>query len=116
MTSQVPVEWQHLEFQTIFNSALCFNYNPFTISFAVTIPTRSGVKGTRRVDYCLYCNRKATFSILKHLSLSHRQEVEIKAAMREPKKSKERKLKIWKIVNQGNFKHNREVTIDMHNT
>ncbi len=44
-----------------------------------------------------------------HLVVCHREEPEVAAALREPLGSKEREIKMEKIVNEGNFMHNSEV-------
>ena len=61
------------------------------------------------MDFCLYCKTKIDTGIIMHLVVCHREEPEVAAALREPLGSKEREMKIEKIVNEGNFMHNTEV-------
>ncbi|KAK2838023.1 hypothetical protein Q5P01_015235 [Channa striata] len=76
-------------------------------SEAVVLPfTKSRVYDRR--NYCLFCSRSLT-KMARHLESMHSDKTEVAAAFQYPPKSKERQ-KIWnKLINEGNFAHNKEV-------
>ncbi|KAM4578505.1 uncharacterized protein V3H82_007926 [Fundulus diaphanus] len=61
-----------------------------------------------KLNYCLFCARPLT-KMARHLTRVHSDRVEVAVAFQHPANSKERK-DIWqKLINEGNFKHNRDV-------
>ncbi|XP_042344430.1 uncharacterized protein LOC121944638 isoform X2 [Plectropomus leopardus] len=79
-------------------------------SETVVLPTSNSK--TRRVydrrNYCLFCT-KPVCKMARHLERIHSDKPEVAAAFQFPKSSRERQ-KIWnRLINQGNFAHNKDV-------
>ncbi|XP_057686783.1 uncharacterized protein LOC130912777 isoform X2 [Corythoichthys intestinalis] len=70
-----------------------------------------GKKSSKRVsrrNYCLFCS-KAVIKMYRHLQSRHGQKKEVAAALLLPKGSRERQ-KMWnRLINEGNFAHNKQV-------
>ncbi|XP_049906930.1 uncharacterized protein LOC126394263 [Epinephelus moara] len=79
-------------------------------SEAVVLPS-SNSKGRRvydRRNYCLFC-AKPVCKMARHLERIHSDKTEVAAAFQYPQSSRERQ-KIWnRLINQGNFAHNKNV-------
>ncbi|XP_033475894.1 uncharacterized protein LOC117252805 isoform X2 [Epinephelus lanceolatus] len=79
-------------------------------SEAVVLPS-SNSKGRRvydRRNYCLFC-AKPVCKMARHLERIHSDKTEVAAAFQYPQSSRERQ-KIWnRLINQGNFAHNKDV-------
>ncbi|XP_068577144.1 uncharacterized protein [Cebidichthys violaceus] len=61
-----------------------------------------------RRNYCLFCTNPLS-KMSRHLERIHSDKPEVAAAFQYPKNSRERH-KIWnRLINQGNFAHNKEV-------
>lgn len=61
-----------------------------------------------RRNYCLFCS-KSVSKMSRHLERIHSDKTEVAAAFQYPQNSKERQ-KIWyRLINQGNFAHNKNV-------
>ncbi|XP_039660140.1 uncharacterized protein LOC120561204 [Perca fluviatilis] len=79
-------------------------------SETLVLPT-SGSKAHRvydRRNYCLFCS-KSISKMSRHLESIHSDKAEVAAAFQYPKLSRERQ-KIWnRLINQGNFAHNKDV-------
>ncbi|XP_022608499.1 uncharacterized protein LOC111227338 isoform X1 [Seriola dumerili] len=77
---------------------------------AVVLPT-SNSKAHRVYDkrnYCLFCS-KPLAKMARHLETVHSDKAEVAVAFQYPMHSRERQ-KIWnKLINQGNFVHNKDV-------
>lgn len=59
-------------------------------------------------NYCPFCSKPVS-KMSRHLERIHSDKTEVAAAFQYPKNSRERK-KIWKkLINQGNFAHNKDV-------
>ncbi|XP_064193674.1 uncharacterized protein LOC135255867 isoform X1 [Anguilla rostrata] len=67
---------------------------------------RGGLRGKRH--YCLYC-QKGYCKIARHLEGVHLGEPEVASAVRFPKNSKERRLRLHQLRNRGDFTHNSRV-------
>ncbi|KAF3695428.1 hypothetical protein EXN66_Car011104 [Channa argus] len=78
-------------------------------SEAVVLPmSNSKTRVYDRRNYCLFCSRSLS-KMARHLERMHSDKTEVAAAFQYPPKSKERQ-KIWnKLINEGNFAHNKEV-------
>ncbi|KAM4745267.1 uncharacterized protein FYW61_011665 isoform 2-T2 [Anableps anableps] len=62
----------------------------------------------RKRNYCFFCARPVT-KMARHLTSIHSDRVEVAVAFQYPANSMERR-KIWqKLINDGNFKHNKDV-------
>nr|XP_020444130.1 uncharacterized protein LOC109953088 [Monopterus albus]XP_020444131.1 uncharacterized protein LOC109953088 [Monopterus albus]XP_020444133.1 uncharacterized protein LOC109953088 [Monopterus albus] len=76
----------------------------------VVLPS-SNIKAHRVYDkrnYCMFCSQSQT-KMARHFERVHSDKAEVAAALQYPKKSRERH-KIWnKLINQGNFAHNKDV-------
>ncbi|XP_074527257.1 uncharacterized protein LOC141790983 [Halichoeres trimaculatus] len=71
-------------------------------------PNSKEKRANGRKNYCLFCFKPVT-KLPRHLEAIHSDKPEVAVAFQYPKKSKERQ-KIWKrLINQGNFIHNKEV-------
>ncbi|XP_041643298.1 uncharacterized protein LOC121509728 [Cheilinus undulatus] len=75
----------------------------------VVAPSSNSTKcRTNRKNYCLFCSKPVT-KMARHLENIHCDKPEVAIAFQYPKKSRER-LKIWqRLINQGNFAHNKVV-------
>ncbi len=82
----------------------------------MTIPLYDPMNPPVKMDFCLYCKIKVESQITIHLAVCHRQEEDVAAALVEPIYSKEREIKMNKIVNEGNFMYNSEVSDGRKNT
>ncbi|XP_075960564.1 uncharacterized protein LOC142964226 [Anarhichas minor] len=61
-----------------------------------------------RRNYCLFCTNPLS-KMSRHLERIHSDKPEVAAAFQYPKNSRERQ-KVWnRLINQGNFAHNKEV-------
>ncbi|KAM9858204.1 uncharacterized protein ACBR49_020250 [Aulostomus maculatus] len=61
-----------------------------------------------RRNYCLFCSKPVS-KMARHLESIHSDKTEVAAAFQYPKSSRERQ-KIWiRLINQGNFAHNKDV-------
>ncbi|XP_071339879.1 uncharacterized protein [Trachinotus anak] len=84
--------------------------NPKKSPGAVVLPT-SNSKAHRVYDkrnYCLFCS-KPLAKMARHLETVHSDKAEVAVAFQYPVHSRERQ-KIWnKLINQGNFVHNKDV-------
>ncbi|KAM8885809.1 uncharacterized protein AB9W97_013253 isoform 2-T3 [Spinachia spinachia] len=80
-------------------------------SFETVVLPSSNSKTVRvydRRNYCLFCNNPLS-KMSRHFERIHSDKPEVAAAFQYPKKSRER-YKIWnRLINQGNFAHNKEV-------
>ncbi|XP_040051115.2 uncharacterized protein LOC120830500 isoform X2 [Gasterosteus aculeatus] len=80
-------------------------------SFETVVLPSSNSKTVRvydRRNYCLFCNNPLS-KMSRHFERIHGDKPEVAAAFQYPKKSRERH-KIWnRLINQGNFAHNKEV-------
>ncbi|KAG7236465.1 hypothetical protein INR49_000839 [Caranx melampygus] len=80
-------------------------------SHGAVVQTTSNSKEQRIYDkknYCLFCS-KPLCKMSRHLERVHSDEAEVAVAFQYPAHSRER-LKIWKkLINQGNFEHNKDV-------
>nr|XP_020492250.1 uncharacterized protein LOC109986062 isoform X1 [Labrus bergylta]XP_020492251.1 uncharacterized protein LOC109986062 isoform X1 [Labrus bergylta] len=75
---------------------------------AVTPTSYCKEKRVYRRNYCLFCS-KPILKMSRHLEQHHSDKPEVAVAFQYPKKSRDR-LKIWKrLINQGNFAHNKVV-------
>ncbi|XP_034547617.1 uncharacterized protein LOC117818719 isoform X2 [Notolabrus celidotus] len=71
-------------------------------------PNSKGKPCRLRKNYCLFCSKPVT-KMSRHFEAIHSDKPEVAVVFQYPKKSKER-LKIWKrLINQGNFLHNKDV-------
>ncbi|XP_038148754.1 uncharacterized protein LOC119788455 isoform X3 [Cyprinodon tularosa] len=69
---------------------------------------RTAKSHNSKLNYCLFCGRPLT-KMARHLTGVHGDQVEVAVALQYPANSKERK-NIWqKLINNGNFKHNKDV-------
>ncbi|XP_061625007.1 uncharacterized protein LOC133475722 isoform X2 [Phyllopteryx taeniolatus] len=69
---------------------------------------RKSCKRVYRRNYCLFCS-KPLVKMSKHLQRQHSHKDEVAAALRFPKGSRER-YKVWnRLINEGNFEHNKQV-------
>lgn len=74
----------------------------------VVLPVLNSKDVRTKKNYCLFCSRSLT-KMARHLESMHSDRAEVAVAFQYPKKSRER-FKIWsKLINEGNFAHNREV-------
>ncbi|XP_026198993.1 uncharacterized protein LOC113150625 isoform X2 [Anabas testudineus] len=77
-------------------------------SEAVVLQTLNSKDDSHKRNYCLFCSRSLT-KMARHLERMHSDKAEVAAAFQYPKKSRER-FNIWnKLINEGNFAHNKEV-------
>ncbi|XP_029296356.1 uncharacterized protein LOC115013928 [Cottoperca gobio] len=61
-----------------------------------------------RRNYCLFCSKPVS-KMSRHLERIHSDKTEVAAVFQYPIKSKER-MKLWnRLINQGNFAHNKDV-------
>nr|XP_046241586.1 uncharacterized protein LOC124057408 [Scatophagus argus]XP_046241587.1 uncharacterized protein LOC124057408 [Scatophagus argus]XP_046241589.1 uncharacterized protein LOC124057408 [Scatophagus argus] len=61
-----------------------------------------------RRNYCLFCSKPVS-KMARHLERIHSDKTEVAVVFQYPKKSRERQ-KIWnRLINQGNFAHNKDV-------
>lgn len=82
--------------------------NEKTVSEAVVLPFLNSKDVCTKRNYCLFCSRSLT-KMARHLERMHSDRAEVAVAFQYPKKSRER-YKIWnKLINEGNFAHNKEV-------
>ncbi|XP_034397698.1 uncharacterized protein LOC117736452 [Cyclopterus lumpus] len=84
--------------------------NPRNSFKTVVLPSSSSKM--RRVydrrNYCLFCTNPES-KMSRHLERIHSDKPEVAAVFQHPKRSRER-YKIWnRLINQGNFLHNKEV-------
>ncbi|XP_053726500.1 uncharacterized protein LOC128762333 [Synchiropus splendidus] len=61
-----------------------------------------------RRNYCLFCSKPMS-KMYRHLQSIHFDKPEVAAAFQYPKHSKERQKVLYRLINQGNFAHNKEV-------
>jgi len=82
-------------------------------SVTVTVQKSEKINGKRnlKTDYCLFCSAKYRSNISKHYISIHKDEPKVKNILKLPLKSKERKKQLIKLQNDGNFKHNSEVSL-----
>lgn len=75
----------------------------------VTPAPKSAEKRYRvKKNYCLFCSKQVS-KLSRHLETIHTDRPEVAVALHYPKGSKERQ-KAWnRLLNQGNFAHNKEV-------
>lgn len=59
-------------------------------------------------NYCTFCSKNIKSKISRHI-LTHKLEPKVMKILSLPKKSKERKVELELLANEGNFKHNLEV-------
>ncbi|XP_037338120.2 uncharacterized protein LOC119224824 isoform X1 [Pungitius pungitius] len=84
--------------------------NPRNSFETVVLPSSSSKSGRvyDRRNYCLFCKNPLS-KMSRHLEKIHSDKPEVAAVFQHPKKSRERN-KIWnRLINQGNFAHNKEV-------
>uniref|UniRef100_UPI0037E722ED uncharacterized protein isoform X2 n=1 Tax=Semicossyphus pulcher TaxID=241346 RepID=UPI0037E722ED len=76
---------------------------------AVTPVSKSEGRLVRdRRNYCVFCSKQVS-KMARHFETIHADKPEVAVAFQYPKKSKERQ-KIWyRLINQGNFAHNKVV-------
>ncbi|XP_027133845.1 uncharacterized protein LOC104920651 isoform X2 [Larimichthys crocea] len=75
-------------------------------SEAVVLPNSK--EHCKRRNYCPFCS-KAVCKMARHLESVHSDKAEVAAAFQHPKNSRDRQ-KIWnRLINQGNFVHNKKV-------
>ncbi|XP_059193621.1 uncharacterized protein LOC131975100 [Centropristis striata] len=79
---------------------------------SATLVSPSSNSKTHRVydrrNYCVFCSKPMS-KMARHLERIHSDKTEVAAAFQFPKNSKERQ-KIWnRLINQGNFAHNKDV-------
>jgi hypothetical protein len=70
-------------------------------------------KGCKQVydkaNYCVFCGHCIKSKISRHLLNVHKEERDVLEIRILPKRSKERMLRLQKLANDGNFKHNTDV-------
>ncbi|TMS04018.1 hypothetical protein E3U43_000907 [Larimichthys crocea] len=77
-------------------------------SEAVVLPAGNSKEHCKRRNYCPFCS-KAVCKMARHLESVHSDKAEVAAAFQHPKNSRDRQ-KIWnRLINQGNFVHNKKV-------
>ncbi|XP_054467443.1 uncharacterized protein LOC129101592 isoform X2 [Anoplopoma fimbria] len=84
--------------------------NPKNSFETVVLPSSNSETGrvVNRRNYCLFCSKPVT-KMSRHLERIHSHKPEVAAVFQYPKHSRERQ-KIWnRLINQGNFFHNKEV-------
>ncbi len=59
-----------------------------------------------KVHFCTYCGMSITSKMARHLVTVHVGEDEVKAIRLLPKRSKERRMLLQQLTNEGDFKHN----------
>ncbi|XP_054628943.1 uncharacterized protein LOC129179570 [Dunckerocampus dactyliophorus] len=70
--------------------------------------SKKSCKRVYRRNYCLFCGKHVT-KMSRHLERFHSHKAEVAAALRFPKGSRERQ-KVWnRLINEGNFAHNKQV-------
>ncbi|XP_047238517.1 uncharacterized protein LOC124878559 [Girardinichthys multiradiatus] len=87
-----------------------FENNQMSKSGTVVVQTSKTKEKHRssKLNYCLFCAKPMT-RMARHLTRIHSDRVEVAIAFQYPANSKERK-KIWQqLINDGNFKHNKNV-------
>ncbi|XP_008286893.1 uncharacterized protein LOC103362345 [Stegastes partitus] len=80
------------------------------LSETLVLPVSSS-KAQRVYDkrnYCLFCS-KPVLKMSRHLERLHSDRAEVAAAFQFPKHSRERRKIHCRLINQGNFKHNKNV-------
>ncbi|XP_060572464.1 uncharacterized protein LOC132730528 [Ruditapes philippinarum] len=69
----------------------------------------NGKRKWDKVHYCLYCNNYSSTNIRKHYFGPHKEETEVQKVLHCAVGSKERKDRLEKLRNAGDYKHNTEV-------
>lgn len=80
--------------------------------FAVTVPVyrkRGAARNYQKPEYCFFCKKMVKSKISKHYLGVHITEERVQQIVLLPVSSKERKLAMLKLQNDGNFQHNCEV-------
>ncbi|XP_026054801.1 uncharacterized protein LOC113040760 [Carassius auratus] len=67
-----------------------------------------GKRTWNKKQYCVFCE-KAQSKLARHLERSHSNETEVAKAFSFPKRSKERRILLEQLRNQGNYYHNIKV-------
>ena len=62
-----------------------------------------------KFHYCKFCGNKICSKISRHLLTVHSDETAVKEILFLPKRSKERRMRLQRITNEGNFNHNIDV-------
>ena len=79
------------------------------IVLVTTDPTyKAEGKAFKKTSWCLFCNEEF-IKLPRHLQTAHKQEAEVEALMKLPKRSKEKDHALALLKNRGNYHHNMEV-------
>ena len=59
-----------------------------------------------KIHYCKFCGNKIRSKISRHLLSVHADDAAVKEILFLPKRSKERRARLQRLINEGNFSHN----------
>lgn len=74
----------------------------------VSCTNSKGRRGNEKLNYCLFCSKPQT-KVSRHLARIHSDKKEVAAALHHPQNDPERRRIFNRLINEGNFAHNRVV-------
>lgn len=74
----------------------------------VSCTNSKGRRSNEKLNYCLFCSKPQT-KVSRHLARIHSDKKEVAAALRHPQNDPERRRIFNRLINEGNFVHNKVV-------